>query len=103
MLRTNVELNDLIAENPFLQEKNFDPAKMAVIFLRERPADEQIDRVIKISYPPDKFKIHGSEIFIYCPDGFGKTKIYTNFFEQKMGVVGTARNWKTITAILQMT
>ncbi|MBK7133131.1 MAG: DUF1697 domain-containing protein [Bacteroidales bacterium] len=102
MIRSVEELKALLSVNPFLNEKDFDPAKMAVIFLHAKPSDIQIDKVSNINYPPDKFMIKGSEIFIFCPNGFGKTKLYTNFFEKKMGVTGTARNWKTITAILQM-
>jgi uncharacterized protein (DUF1697 family) len=102
MIRTRYEVSLLSKRNPYLNEENFDPAKMAVIFLREIPSDSQINKVVNLSYSPDKFLISGKEIFIYCPNGFGKTKIYTNFFETKMGVTGTARNWKTITNLLQM-
>lgn len=99
MIRTSRELSSLSSVNPFLDEIKFDPAKMAVIFLHEIPSSEQIKKVKAIDYPPDKFKIIGREIFIFCPNGFGKTKLYTNFFEKKMGVIGTARNWKTITTL----
>ncbi len=92
----------MISDNPFFDEKNFDPAKLAVMFLYEVPSVEQIEKVKNIDYPPDKFKIIGKEIFIYCPNGFGKTKLYTNFFENKMKVTGTARNWKTINSILEI-
>jgi uncharacterized protein (DUF1697 family) len=102
MIRTNQELRDLFSANPFLDDPNFDPSKMAVILLHEAPSDVQIQKVSDIDYPPDKFKITGREIFIYCPNGFGRTKLYTNFFEKKMGVIGTARNWKTITTILSI-
>jgi uncharacterized protein (DUF1697 family) len=102
MIRTSKELNDLFSSNPFLGENDFDPSKMAVIFLHDEPSDTQIQKVLDIDYPPDKFRITGKEIFIYCPNGFGRTKLYTNFFEKKMGVIGTARNWKTITTILNI-
>lgn len=102
MLRTVQEIKNFTVINPFINEENFEPSKMAVILLHEECTPEQIQKVIDIDYPPDKFKIIGREIFIYCPDGFGKTKLYTNFFEKKMGVSGTARNWKTITSILQI-
>jgi uncharacterized protein (DUF1697 family) len=46
--------------------------------------------------------IAGKEIFIYCPNGFGKSKIYTGFFENKMKVSGTGRNWNTINALLKI-
>lgn len=102
MIRTNQELRDLFSYNPFLGETNFDPSKMAVLFLHDKPSEAQIKKVADIDYPPDKFKIIGRDIFIYCPNGFGKTKLYTNFFEKKMKVVGTGRNWRTITTILNL-
>jgi uncharacterized protein (DUF1697 family) len=100
MTRTSGELTKLFSANPFLDEQDFDPAKNAVIFLNEKPTDDQIRKVADVDFPPDKFRISEREIFIYCLNGFGKTKLYTGFFEKKMGVVGTARNWKTITTIL---
>lgn len=102
MIRTTEEMKNFMSVNPFLAVENFEPSKMAVIFLYEDATEEQIQKVITIDYPPDKFKISGREIFIYCPNGFGRTKLYTNFFEKKMGATGTARNWKTITTILQI-
>ena len=102
MIRTNQELIDLFSSNPFLGETNFDPSKMAVIFLHDSPSETQIQKVANIDYPPDKFRINDREIFIYCPNGFGRTKLFTNFFEKKMGVIGTARNWKTISTILNI-
>jgi uncharacterized protein (DUF1697 family) len=102
MIRTVEEMGNYAIVNPFLLEENFEPSKMAVIFLHEKVTDSQIKKVINIDYPPDKFEISGREIFIYCPNGFGRTKLYTNFFEKKMGVTGTARNWKTVTTILQI-
>jgi uncharacterized protein (DUF1697 family) len=102
MMRTVKEISDIMSANPFLDKENFDPAKMAVIFLHEKPQEDQIRKLADVDYPPDKFKVSGSEIFIYCPNGFGRTKLYTNFFEKKMDVRGTGRNWNTITTILNL-
>ena len=102
MIRTVPEMREIISSNPFLSEEKFDPSKIAVIFLHEKVSIAQIQKVSDVDYPPDKFKIIGKEIFTFCPNGFGKTRLYTNFFEQKMGVSGTARNWKTITTIFKI-
>jgi uncharacterized protein (DUF1697 family) len=102
MVRTLDDLKNILTANPFLSEDRFDPSKMAAILLYEKPTEGQIQKVINISYPPDRFVISGKEIFVYCPNGFGRTKLYTNFFEKKMGVKGTARNWNTITTILSL-
>jgi len=100
--RTPDEIKKIIAVNPFLEEPGFDPSKMAVVFLELKPSEEQILKVAGIDYPPDKFRIIGSEIYIYCPNGFGRTKLYTNFFEAKMKVTGTARNWTMVNKLLEM-
>ena len=102
MIRTVPEMRNILSSNPFLGEANFDPAKMAVIFLHDNLTESRIEKVADIDYPPDKFKIIGNEIYTFCPNGFGKTKLYTNFFENKMKVKGTARNWKTITTLLDL-
>jgi uncharacterized protein (DUF1697 family) len=102
MIRTSRELRDILAFNPYVSEENYDPLKMAVIFLRNSVNEEQVQKVAGLDYPPDKFFINGSEIYTFCPGGFGKTKIYTNFFERKMKVRGTARSLKTIQAVLEL-
>ena len=102
MIRTKKELGELSSTNPFLKETNFDPSRMAVLFLHDNPTDAQVQKLAGVDYPPDRFEIIGKDIFIYCPNGFGRTKLYTNFFENKMKVKGTARNWKTITTILEI-
>jgi uncharacterized protein (DUF1697 family) len=103
MIRNISELQSLFKNNPYLPEPGFDASKMAVVFLYNEVTDIQMEKMRNINYPPDKYQISGREIFIYCPDGFGRTKLYTNFFEDKMKVTGTARNWKTITAIIGLT
>ena len=100
--RTLDGMKKIISANPFLEIPGFDPSKMAVLFLEIEPSAEQILKVANIDYPPDKFLINGSEIYIYCPNGFGKTKLYTNFYEARMKVTGTARNWRTVTKLMEM-
>ena len=100
--RTSDEMKKIISANPFLKVSGFDPSKMAVLFLELKPSDAQVLKVTGIDYPPDKFYINDSEIYIYCPNGFGKTKLFTNFFETKMKVTGTARNWRTVNKLLEM-
>jgi uncharacterized protein (DUF1697 family) len=102
MIRTVPEMKSIISSNPYLSEPGFNPAKMAVIFLHDKITENQIQKAADVNYPPDKFKIIGNEIFTFCPNGFGRTKLYTNFFENRMKVTGTARNWKTITTLLEM-
>lgn len=100
LLRSAGEMERIILSNPFVTLEDFDPARSAVVFLDEEPVKMNLEKLENVDYPPDKFEVTGREIFIYCPNGFGRTKLYTNFFEKKIGVTGTARNWNTVNTIL---
>jgi uncharacterized protein (DUF1697 family) len=102
MIRSAEEIKKVLQVNPFIQSEDIDPTKHSALFLKEVPAKAQTDKIAGIDYPPDKFCISGREIFIWCPNGFGKTKLYTNFFENKMKIIGTARNWKTIRTLVEI-
>ena len=41
----------------------------------------------------------GSEIYFYCPNGYGKTKLNNSFVEKKLKVSATTRNWKSVMRI----
>ncbi len=102
IMRTREDLEKTVSLNPFASEKNFDPSKMAVLFLDKAPAEDQVARVSGINYQPDRFYISGREIYLYCPNGFGKTRLSTDFFKNKMKLTGTGRGWRSVNEILRI-
>ncbi|MGH8948654.1 MAG: DUF1697 domain-containing protein, partial [Acidimicrobiia bacterium] len=53
--------------------------------------------------PADRFSVAGREIFVeYGAAGSGRSKLDLSYFEKTLGVTGTARNWNTVTRLLQM-
>jgi uncharacterized protein (DUF1697 family) len=50
----------------------------------------------------DRFVLQGSEIFSYYPNGLAKTKLTNTFFEKKLKVFATTRNWRTVNKLLEM-
>jgi uncharacterized protein (DUF1697 family) len=42
------------------------------------------------------------EIYLYLPEGYGGTKLNNNFFEKKLGLNATTRNWKTVNKLLEI-
>jgi uncharacterized protein (DUF1697 family) len=51
---------------------------------------------------PDEFIIKGSVLYLYCPEGFGKTRFTSAMIESKLKVRTTVRNRKTIEALSKM-
>lgn len=54
------------------------------------------------SWRKDEFIIHGKEVYLFCPNGYGKTKFSNTFFEKKLSVSATTRNWKTVNALCEI-
>jgi uncharacterized protein (DUF1697 family) len=52
--------------------------------------------------PPDEFRIAGREVYLLCPNGYGKTKLNNTLWERKLKVGATTRNWNTVTKLLEL-
>jgi uncharacterized protein (DUF1697 family) len=44
----------------------------------------------------------GDVIFLYCPNGYGRTRINNNYFEKALRTGATTRNWRTVVALDKM-
>ena len=94
------ELVNLIKNNPFLNGRKEDISKLHVTFLSDEPEQALVDKIAAADYKPDEFKLSADKIYLFCPNGYGNTKLSNNFFENKLKVVATTRNWKTINELI---
>jgi len=99
LIRTRADLQKVLDENPFVKEKGIDVDKLHVTFLDETPQQSHIEKLMTYDYSPDRFVLSGREVFVYCPNGYGRTKINNGFFESKLKVGATTRNWKTVSVL----
>jgi uncharacterized protein (DUF1697 family) len=99
--RTSDELRRIILANPLAKE-GLDADKFHVTFLSDSPTEEFPGSRMKGEDGPDRYVIIGREIYLFCPNGYGRTKFSTSFFEKKLGVFATTRNWKTVTTLAEM-
>ena len=102
IIRTKDEIQKIISTNPFLKEKNIDPRKLHITFLSEIPSAENVESIESIKYSPDRFIISGREIYLHIPVSYGETKLSNNFFEKKLKVRATTRNWNTVNKLLEL-
>lgn len=99
VVRTRAELEQVVAGNPYLAA-GADPATLHVMFLAAKPTAAAIAKLDPDRCPPDEFTVRGREIFMHLPNGMGRTKLTNDYFEKRLGVAGTARNWKTVNQLL---
>lgn len=101
ILRNAAEMREVIVRNPFAKRKNLDPAKLAVIFFTDELTPDVRKQLEAIKVGPEELKAHPRELYIYFPDGMGRSKLPAAI-ERLMKKTGTARNWNTVTKLMEM-
>ncbi|MEP6595920.1 MAG: DUF1697 domain-containing protein, partial [Ginsengibacter sp.] len=96
MVKSLDEINTVLKNNPFVHKRKEDDTKLHVTFLSHEPTTDNIDKINKAQYLPDEFILTGNTIYLFCPNGYGNTKLNNNYFENKLKAIATTRNWKTI-------
>ena len=102
IIRTENELEGIINNNPFVKEPNIEFDKLHVTLLVDIIEASTVLLFNVKKEENEKFLISTKEVYLYCPNGYGKTKLNNNMFEKKLKTVATTRNWKTINKLLEL-
>jgi uncharacterized protein (DUF1697 family) len=102
ILRTTDELRKAIAASPFAKRTELEPGKILVTFLAGEPGPDAHANLAKLKEHPEELHLKGREMYIYFPDGAGKSKLPWSQVERLLKVTGTARNWNSVTNMLAM-
>jgi uncharacterized protein (DUF1697 family) len=101
IILTANKLKKIISDLP-LKSTNIDLSKLAVTFLDSTPDKTLVKNLDIFKGDQEKFILSGGVLYLYCPDGFGRTKLTNNLFENKLKVTATSRNWKTTIKLFEM-
>lgn len=95
-------LKRVINNNPFLKDPDKEPAYFHVTLLSSKP--EFCGRQLIEDKKQDGEEIAFSDdaVYLYCPNGYGKTKLTNNLLEAKLKVGATTRNWRTVNELLRI-
>lgn len=102
-IRTNREIGDILRNCPFGSvDLAKDGTKVLVTFLSSNPSEARISDLQKYVKPPEQLIVEGKEVYLYCPNGYGKSKLSNAFLENKLGAQATTRNLKTVTKLHEL-
>ncbi len=96
------ELKNILVKNPLLGEIKDDITKLHITFLSKAPEKSFLESIDNLAYLPDKFFISERTIYLFCPNGYGNTKLSNNFFENKLKVSATTRNLRTLMELVKL-
>jgi len=98
VVRTRPQLAKVAAGNPFDGSDTY----VHVVFLVSQPSAAKVRTLDPDRSPPDEFLVRGNEIYVHYPNGSGRSKLAAGYFESKLGVRGTARNFNTVNKLLAL-
>jgi uncharacterized protein (DUF1697 family) len=102
ILRTTAEMREVIARNPFAKRRGIEPGKLLVSFLASDPGEEGREKVRQMKCDPEELRIERREIYIYFPNGAGRSKLQWAGLGTLLKTPATGRNWNSVTKMLEM-
>jgi uncharacterized protein (DUF1697 family) len=102
IVRSASQMVEVAANNPFLQPGVDHGRQLHVGFLEAVPDQRAIAALDPHRSPPDVLHHRGREIYIWAPNGIGPSKVL-NGLDRILATPMTVRNWRTVTAVLDMT
>jgi len=102
VLRNSAEMRDAIARNPFAGRPEVEPAKLLVTFLGSDPGAEAREKIAAVPTGSDELRMDGREIYVYFPNGIGKSKLSWPAIDRALKMSWTGRNWNSVNKLLEM-
>ena len=102
ILRTLEEMREVIGRNPYAGRKDIEGSKLLVTFLAGDPEPRARDQLFEIKTDPEEMHLIGRELYIYFPNGMGRSKLPFKPIEKALKTPGTARNWNSVIKLAEL-
>jgi uncharacterized protein (DUF1697 family) len=99
VVRSAAELVEIVTHNPFPTEG--DGTKLHVTCFAAPLAEATVAKLDPVFAPPDMFVLDGRDMYLHLPGGMGTSKLAVHV-GQKLGKLGTTRNWNTVLKLVEM-
>ena len=99
MVKTSAELSVIFKASPFTSEEL---EQSYFILLSQKPEQDYIEAFQQLNYPSEEFYIINACVYTFYKKGAGNAKLTTNLMEKKLKVSATARNYRTMTKLLDL-
>jgi uncharacterized protein (DUF1697 family) len=109
IVRSKAQFTRVLGGNPYAGP-GVDPTTLHVTFLADAPGPDRLADTAELAassasegtFGLDRFEMAGDAVYLHCPGGYGETKLNNAFFERRLGVTATTRNWRTVTALAEL-
>lgn len=96
------ELDKIVGLNPLRPKSGADEKLFHCTFLFKPVSRESFRALSLPSAEGEQAVLRENVILLYCPHGYGKTKLNNSYFERALKVQATTRNWRTVCALQKL-
>lgn len=101
VVRTRAQLAAVVKRNP-LGKVAKSPKRYQVSFLEKKPSAALVRKLEEAAAPTERVVAQGREIYAWHPEGVARSKLWAALAGKGLGVTATARNWTTVTKLLEL-
>jgi len=102
IVKTKTELVNILKNNPFNDTDDLATNKIYFVLLKEIPQKKNIEIASIKDFENEQFIIAPECVFVRYALGAGKAKCGVNYFESKLKVNATARNYRTMVKLVEL-
>lgn len=102
LVKSKEEIQDIIENNPFDNSEDLEANRIYFVLLKAVPESDLTEALVNEIFANEKFNITANCVYLCCAKGYGNAKCDNNFFERKLKVPATTRNYRTMTKLLEM-
>ena len=99
LVRTREQLYAIFDNCPFPKEKK---VNSYFAMLTEVPNKNLVEEAYEKTYENEEYVILNDCLYFFCAKGYGNAKFSMNYFEKKLEVAATSRNYKTMVKLLSL-
>jgi uncharacterized protein (DUF1697 family) len=99
IVKTPAEMTQILSANPFAKHAGAEGKFLHGMLLSGKPKMHTLEGIQLPAAKGEEVRLIENVLYLFLPQGAGKTKLNNALLERVLGVPGTARNWNTLTAL----
>ncbi len=100
MIVSRADWAKLVKDNPFPKAVDA-PTTLHAFVLDRAPTKEAVETLTARAARHEGVVVKGKVLYFHAPEGFGTSKL-PPVIDRTLGVASTARNWRTVLALMKM-
>lgn len=99
MVRSPADIDAVLAANPWPRATRERPKLVSVFFLAGVPSPDRVEALHAEDFAPETCRVIGRELYVDYGTSVHGSRLTAAFLARRLGVDGTARNWRTVQAL----